>query len=38
MGVHSSPSFAIERMVEPQMSSGQTIEEWLGLIRPHMAA
>jgi hypothetical protein len=38
IGVHSSPSFAIERMVEPQMSSGQSIEEWLALIRPHMAA
>ncbi len=38
MGVHSSPSFAIDRMVEPQMSSGQTVEEWLALIRPHMAA
>jgi len=37
MGVHSSPSFAIERMVEPQMSSGQAVEEWLGLLRPHMA-
>ncbi len=38
MGVHSSPSFAIARMVEPQMSSGQSIDEWLGLIRPHMDA
>lgn len=38
MGVHSSPSFAIERMVEPQMSSGQTVEEWLALLRPHMPA
>jgi len=37
MGVHSSPSFAIARMVEPQMSSGQTVEEWLALIRPHFA-
>jgi hypothetical protein len=36
MGVHSSPSFAIERMVEPQMSSGQSVEEWLGLIGPHL--
>jgi hypothetical protein len=35
MGVHSSPSFAIDRMVEPQMSSGQTVDEWLALIRPH---
>ena len=29
MGVHSSPSFAIDRMVDPQMSSGQPVEEWL---------
>jgi hypothetical protein len=38
MGVHSSPSFAIERLVEPQMSSGQSVEEWLALLRPHMAS
>jgi hypothetical protein len=37
MGVHSSPSFAIARMVEPQMSSGQSVEEWLALLRPHIA-
>jgi hypothetical protein len=36
MGVHASPSFAIERMVEAQMSSGQPVEEWLGLLRPHL--
>ena len=38
MGVHTSPSFAIERIVEPQMSSGQSVEEWLALLRPHMPA
>ena len=38
MGMHSSPSFAIERMFEPQMSSGQSVEEWLALLRPHMEA
>ncbi|HET7715978.1 MAG TPA: thioredoxin [Bauldia sp.] len=38
MGVHSSPSFAIERMVEPQMSSGQSVDEWLALLRPHFPA
>jgi len=38
MGVHSSPSFAIDRMVEPQMSSGQPVEEWLTLLRPHFQA
>ena len=38
MGMHSSPSFAIERIFEPQMSSGQTVDEWLALLRPHMAA
>jgi len=38
MGVHSSPSFAIDRMLEPQMSSGQPVEEWLALLRPYMPA
>ena len=37
MGIHSSPTFAINRMVEPQMSSGQTIDEWVALLKPHMA-
>ena len=37
MGMHSSPSFVIDRMFEPQMSSGQSVEEWLALPRPHMA-
>ncbi|MCB1500967.1 MAG: thioredoxin [Bauldia sp.] len=34
MGVHSSPSFAIDRIVEPQMSSGQPVDEWLAILRP----
>ena len=38
MGMHSSPSFAIDRMFEPQMSSGQSVEEWLALLRPHIEA
>ncbi len=37
MGVHESPSFAIERMVEPKMSSGQSVEEWADRLRPHLA-
>lgn len=36
MGMHSSPSFAIDRIFEPQMSSGQSVEEWLALLRPHL--
>ena len=27
-GVHVSPSFAVNRIVEPAMSSGQSVEEW----------
>ncbi len=33
MGVHSSPGFAVDRMVEPQMSSGQPVEEWLKVLQ-----
>jgi hypothetical protein len=32
-GVHVSPSFAVNRIIEPAMSSGQTIEEWLQILR-----
>ncbi|WP_421723358.1 DsbA family protein [Bauldia sp.] len=32
MGVHESPSFAIDRMVAPRMSSGQSVDEWLKLL------
>ncbi len=35
-GIHSSPSFAIDRIVEPGMSSGQTVEEWAEFLRPHV--
>jgi len=38
MGVHESPSFAVNRMVEPRMSSGQSVGEWLDLLRPHLEA
>lgn len=27
-GIHVSPSFAVNRIVEPSMGSGQSIEEW----------
>ena len=38
MGVHESPSFAIDRMVEARMSSGQAVEEWAQRIGPHLTA
>jgi len=31
-GVHISPSFAVNRILEPSMSSGQTVEEWLEVL------
>jgi hypothetical protein len=31
-GVHVSPSFAVNRILEPSMSSGQTVEEWLEVL------
>ena len=31
-GVHSSPTFAVNRIIEPAMSSGQTIDEWLEVL------
>jgi hypothetical protein len=37
-GVHSSPSFAIDGLVEPGMSSRQSIEEWAEMLRPHLDA
>jgi hypothetical protein len=36
-GVHVSPSFAVNGMLEPTMGSGQTVEEWAALIAPHLA-
>ncbi|CAN5240282.1 thioredoxin domain-containing protein [soil metagenome] len=35
-GIHESPTFAINGIVERGMSSGQTIEEWAELLRPHL--
>lgn len=36
-GIHSSPTFMIGGLVEPAMSSGQTVEEWATLLQPHLA-
>ena len=36
-GVHVSPTFAINRLVEPNMGSRETIEEWQARLAPHMA-
>jgi hypothetical protein len=36
MGVHSSPSFAINHLVEPAMSSSQSVAEWTALLEPHL--
>lgn len=36
-GIHVSPTFMINGLVESQMASGQAIEEWAELIRPHLA-
>jgi protein-disulfide isomerase len=35
-GIHVSPTFMINGLVEGQMASGQAIEEWAELIRPHL--
>lgn len=35
-GIHVSPTFAINGIVEPAMQSGQTVEEWTELLRPHL--
>jgi hypothetical protein len=37
-GVHSSPSFMVGGLVEPAMSSGQSVEEWVEFLRPHLGA
>ena len=37
-GIHVSPTFMINGLVEPNMSSGQTIEEWAKLLQPHLHA
>jgi Thioredoxin len=35
-GIHVSPTFMINGLVEPAMSSGQTVEEWAQLLQPHL--
>jgi hypothetical protein len=35
-GIHESPTFMIDGLVEPKMSSGQSVEEWSDLLRPHL--
>lgn len=35
-GIHESPTFMIDGLVEPKMSSGQSVEEWTELLRPHL--
>ena len=35
-GIHVSPTFMINGLVEPNMSSGQSIEEWAKLLAPHV--
>jgi hypothetical protein len=35
-GIHESPTFMINGLVEPKMSSRQTIEEWSELLRPQL--
>lgn len=35
-GIHFSPTFAINGLVDPNMSSGQTIDEWAKLMQPHL--
>ena len=37
-GIHTSPTFAIDGLVEPAMSSGQSVEEWVELLTPHLDA
>jgi len=35
-GIHVSPTFMIGGLVEGQMASGQSIEEWAELVKPHL--
>jgi hypothetical protein len=37
-GIHSSPSFMVGGLVEPEMSSGQSVEEWAEFLQPHLGA
>ncbi|MGE0522196.1 MAG: DsbA family protein [Variibacter sp.] len=35
-GIHFSPTFMVNGLVEPAMSSGQTIEEWTKILEPQL--
>ncbi|HZP19508.1 MAG TPA: thioredoxin [Bauldia sp.] len=35
-GVHVSPTFAIDGIIEPALASGQSVEEWADIVRPHL--
>lgn len=35
-GIHVSPTFMIGGLVDGQMGSGQSIEEWAELVKPHL--
>jgi hypothetical protein len=37
-GIHVSPTFMINGLVEPAMSSGQDVQEWSKLLSPHVGA
>lgn len=37
-GAHVSPTFAVNRILDPQFSSGQSVEEWANLLGPHLSA
>ena len=37
-GIHFSPTFMINGLIEPNMSSGQTVEEWANLLKPYVQA
>ncbi len=37
-GIHESPTFMIDGLVEPDMGSAQRVEEWAEHLRPHLRA
>jgi hypothetical protein len=37
-GIHVSPTFMINGLIEPAMSSGQDVEEWAKLLSPHVGS
>ncbi|MGE8942084.1 DsbA family protein [Leptospira interrogans] len=37
-GIHFSPTFMINGLIEPNMSSGQTVEEWANVLKPYVPA